>query len=115
MRPNLFDFQREANRDHFTRYFSNENVIKNGTVVVFVTSGLCDKYSFGDWLGYLKSENTGLVFEEKYTGDWQTAVVTACKTQCPDGVNPKSVFGFNAALNLSLDFESMFLYTNQLF
>lgn len=111
MAPSFFEYKRRVkNRKQFISYFtSNEKIVKNETVIVFVTSGLCDNYSFGDWLDFLQSEqNTGLIFEQKYSGDWRTAVVTACKGKCPDGFNPSSIFGFNAALNVSIEFESKF-------
>ena len=111
MAPSFFEYKRRVNnRKQLISYFtSNEKIVKNGTVIVFATSGLCDNYSFGDWLDYLQTaQNTGLIFEQKYSGDWRAAVVTACKSKCPDGFNPSSIFGFNAALNVSIEFGSKF-------
>ena len=112
MAPSFFFESRTRNRAKFIRYFtSNESIVKNGTVIVFVTSGLCSRNSFGNWLEYLKSApNTGLIFERKYKGAWNAAVVTACKGRCPDGFQPRSIFSYNAALNVTIDFGSRFSF-----
>ena len=73
---------------------------------MFLTSGLCKRNSFGDWLEFLKKTNTELVFTEgagdDVDGDSSSSIVVACVTKCPEGVNPKSVFSYDAALELTI-------------
>ncbi|XP_066911569.1 uncharacterized protein [Clytia hemisphaerica] len=90
--------KRKKNKLNFIKYIQN---FPNNTVIVFVSKGLCKYSQFGDWISFLE-EDTDLVFEEKdYRGDWMSAIVVACKTNCPKNIRPISVYGQHATLNVT--------------
>ena len=90
--------RRKKNKRNFINYFRS---LPNNTVIVFVTKGLCKYSDFGDWITYLE-KGTDLVFERKdYRGDWMSAVVVACKTNCPKDVRPITIYGQYAVLNVT--------------
>ena len=90
--------RRKTNRLKFINYFLS---LANNTVIVFVTKGLCKYSDFGDWISYLEKD-TDLVFKRKdYEVNWMSAVVVACKTNCPKDVRPITIYAQHAVINVT--------------
>ena len=90
--------RREINKQNFIKNFRS---LAKHSVIVFVTKGLCKYSDFGDWISYLEKD-TDLVIERKdYKGDWMSAVVVACKTNCPKDVRAITIYGQHAVINVT--------------
>ena len=81
-------------------------------MTVFVTKGLCKYSDFGDWISYLEKD-TDLVFKRKdYEVNWMSAVLVACKTNCPKDVRPITIYGQHAAMNVTFGTKGKFFWLN---